>query len=268
MNHERPRYSVDPAVDLIVDLNEAQTGRLMVGVAVNSDAGLIGQILIDEQNFDWQRLPHRHVPTVYPPAAMALFSIAARLPASLLALKTLLVVADLATCWLLLSLARRRGLPPARVVWYAWNPLVALEVAGMGHVDALGVTAVAATVCLVTMRPRRLAGAATTAAAAVLAKLIPLLALPAFARQSGRPALFLLLSATLVLVACAPLLVATGGVPPGLVTFLRSCAGGSSPRSASWLAPATVTSASRAARSRGKPASTPASARQSINRNT
>ena len=37
--------------------SEAQTGRLMVGAAVNSDAGLMGQILLDEQNFDWTRLP-------------------------------------------------------------------------------------------------------------------------------------------------------------------------------------------------------------------
>ena len=29
----------------------------MLGVAVNSDAGLVGQILLDEQNFDWTRLP-------------------------------------------------------------------------------------------------------------------------------------------------------------------------------------------------------------------
>ena len=51
-----PPYN-DPAVDLLVDLNEAQTGRLMLGVAVNSDAGLVGQVLIDEQNFNWQRYP-------------------------------------------------------------------------------------------------------------------------------------------------------------------------------------------------------------------
>jgi hypothetical protein len=168
---------------------------------------------------DWQRLPHRHVPTVYPPLAMAVFSIAARLPASLLALKVLLTAADLATCVLLLWLARRRRVPRRRVIWYAWNPLVVLEVAGMGHVDALGVTAVAATVCLVTVRPRRVAAAATTAAAAVLAKLVPVLALPAFARRSGRPVLFLLLSAILVGLACAPVIVATGGVPQGLVTY-------------------------------------------------
>jgi outer membrane protein insertion porin family len=44
-------------VDLDVVLSEAQTGRLMLGVAVNSDAGLVGQILLDEMNFDWTRFP-------------------------------------------------------------------------------------------------------------------------------------------------------------------------------------------------------------------
>src|SRR5204862_215536 len=47
----------DPAVDMDVVLSEAQTGRLMLGVAVNSDAGLVGQILLDEQSFDITRPP-------------------------------------------------------------------------------------------------------------------------------------------------------------------------------------------------------------------
>ncbi len=47
----------DPSVDLYVNLEETQTGRFMVGAAVNSDAGLVGQILLDEQNFDWRRVP-------------------------------------------------------------------------------------------------------------------------------------------------------------------------------------------------------------------
>jgi outer membrane protein insertion porin family len=49
--------TLDPPVDLDVVLSEAQTGRLMLGVAVNSDAGLVGQILLDEQNFDISRPP-------------------------------------------------------------------------------------------------------------------------------------------------------------------------------------------------------------------
>jgi len=44
-------------LDFEVTAHEAMTGRMMFGVGVNSDAGLVGQILIDEQNFDWQRFP-------------------------------------------------------------------------------------------------------------------------------------------------------------------------------------------------------------------
>lgn len=43
--------------DLIVNVQEQQTGRFMFGVGINSDAGLTGQIVIDEYNFDWRRLP-------------------------------------------------------------------------------------------------------------------------------------------------------------------------------------------------------------------
>jgi len=48
---------VDPGVDMDVVVSEGQTGRIMLGVAVNSDAGLVGQILFDEQNFDIARYP-------------------------------------------------------------------------------------------------------------------------------------------------------------------------------------------------------------------
>jgi outer membrane protein insertion porin family len=37
--------------------SETQTGRFMFGVGVNSDAGLVGSIVLDEQNFDWRRVP-------------------------------------------------------------------------------------------------------------------------------------------------------------------------------------------------------------------
>ena len=68
-----PFYSVDPTsplyaapgmpaypedtVDVIIDADETQTGRLMVGVGVNSDAGVVGNIVVDERNFDWTRAP-------------------------------------------------------------------------------------------------------------------------------------------------------------------------------------------------------------------
>ncbi|OHB67870.1 MAG: hypothetical protein A2V70_03285 [Planctomycetes bacterium RBG_13_63_9] len=44
-------------LDLDVISYETHTGRLMFGVGVNSDAGLVGSVMIDEQNFDWARFP-------------------------------------------------------------------------------------------------------------------------------------------------------------------------------------------------------------------
>jgi outer membrane protein insertion porin family len=47
----------DRPIDLDVMLEEAQTGRLMFGVGFNSDAGVVGNLVIDEQNFDIMRWP-------------------------------------------------------------------------------------------------------------------------------------------------------------------------------------------------------------------
>ncbi|MBU4399078.1 MAG: BamA/TamA family outer membrane protein, partial [Planctomycetes bacterium] len=44
-------------LDFEVLAHEAMTGRMMFGVGINSDAGLVGQIVLDEQNFDWTRFP-------------------------------------------------------------------------------------------------------------------------------------------------------------------------------------------------------------------
>lgn len=167
----------------------------------------------------WRRLPHREVAAVYPPLALAAFSIAARLPAPVYAWKALVTLADLGAVAMLLALARRRGVPPARAVWYAWNPLVALEGAGMGHVDVLGAAAVVAVALLLARRRSGAALPAVAAAAGVLTKLAPLAAVPMWARQSGRPWRFAAVALGLTAAALLPVVVATGGVPPGLVTY-------------------------------------------------
>ncbi len=46
-----------PTIPFTVVVNEAQTGRFMLGAGVNSNAGLVGSIVLDEQNFDWRRVP-------------------------------------------------------------------------------------------------------------------------------------------------------------------------------------------------------------------
>lgn len=57
--YAQPYVDIDPTMSTPVDVyvEETQTGRFMFGAGVNSDAGVTGQIVIDERNFDITRLP-------------------------------------------------------------------------------------------------------------------------------------------------------------------------------------------------------------------
>lgn len=172
----------------------------------------------------WQRMPHQDVPTVYPPLALATFTVASWLPGSLVTVKILLAIVELFGCLLLLRLADALKLPPGRAIWYCWNPLPIMEVAGMGHVDALVVTASVATVLLLVRGaagrvPWTAASAASTAAAGVLGKLLPVVAVPMWARQSRRPFTFLAVAGAVVAAFLLPVFLSTGGVPPGLLKY-------------------------------------------------
>lgn len=46
-----------PTLPIDIVASEAQTGRFMLGAGVNSNAGVVGSIVLDEQNFDWRRWP-------------------------------------------------------------------------------------------------------------------------------------------------------------------------------------------------------------------
>jgi hypothetical protein len=55
----QPYVDIDPTMSTPLDVfvEETQTGRFMFGAGVNSDAGVTGQIVIDERNFDITRVP-------------------------------------------------------------------------------------------------------------------------------------------------------------------------------------------------------------------
>jgi outer membrane protein insertion porin family len=59
----RPTVSVldpdsdNPVKDILVQVQEAPTGSFLLGVGVNSDAGLSGSIVLNERNFDITRVP-------------------------------------------------------------------------------------------------------------------------------------------------------------------------------------------------------------------
>lgn len=76
--------------------------------------------------------------TIYPPVAQMLFAlITAVAPDSVRGMKAFMVLFDLATIGVLVRLLSTQGHDPARVVLYAWSPLVVFEFAGSGHADAL-----------------------------------------------------------------------------------------------------------------------------------
>lgn len=54
-----PYYDEPPVMSTPVDVyvDETHTGRFMFGAGINSDAGVTGQIVIDERNFDITRIP-------------------------------------------------------------------------------------------------------------------------------------------------------------------------------------------------------------------
>ena len=91
---------------------------------------------------DFERMDHADVPTVYPPAAQALFAAGAAPGRGVYGIKGLVVLSDLLLIGVLLLLLRRSAIPDIRVLIYAWNPLAVIETAWSGHVEPAGVLCV------------------------------------------------------------------------------------------------------------------------------
>ena len=130
---------------------------------------------------DYELISHRQIPTIYPPLAQFLFRLVCMVEPSPLGIKIAFTLADLGIIWVLLLVLRHRGRSPSRVVLYAWNPLPVIEVAGSGHLDALGVLLLVA--AAYSLSKGRKQAAAWTLTGAFLSKLIPVLALPLLWRR-------------------------------------------------------------------------------------
>ncbi|MFN7960365.1 MAG: hypothetical protein U0002_03770 [Thermoanaerobaculia bacterium] len=174
--------------------------------------------LAELRNDAWSRLHHKSVPTVYPPLALGVFALASAAgDQAALWLKATFGLADCLACWLLLHLARGLGSPPQRWIWYAWNPLVCLEGAGMGHLDTLAVALLLAGAWAFWLRRGALAG--TWVGLGIVAKLAPLFVLPAWGRARGGGPKLVLAALALAFALWLPFLVDLGGIPPGLLIY-------------------------------------------------
>src|SRR6185295_15533595 len=94
----------------------------------------------------FERVNHPEVSAAYPPLVQAVNAAVVSLAGgpvpperARLALRVCFTACDLGVTLVLLALLRRRGSPMAQAAVWAWSPLVALEFAGSGHLDALGI---------------------------------------------------------------------------------------------------------------------------------
>ena len=120
-------------------------------------------------------------PTIYPPAAQALFALIGRTAPSIWGVKAAMLGFDLVAMAACLLLLRAAGRPDAQVLVWAWNPLVIWEFAGGGHIDAAGLAASAVAMLAAAYGRRGWAGAVL--GLAVLFKLLPAALFPALWRR-------------------------------------------------------------------------------------
>ncbi|MGB7553417.1 MAG: glycosyltransferase family 87 protein [Candidatus Korobacteraceae bacterium] len=126
-------------------------------------------------------LNHPDLPSPYPPGAELFFRAVTAIHESVFALKIAFVVCDLAIVFVLLDVLRSSGRGAHWVLAYAWNPLLAVEVAGSGHIDIVGALLLLISFAALGRRWRSVA--AVTFALAVAVKLLPIVLLPLYWRR-------------------------------------------------------------------------------------
>jgi hypothetical protein len=123
-------------------------------------------------------LNHPDVPSPYPAGAQLFFRAVTAIHESVFALKVAFVLCDFAIALILVDILRRTGQGAHWVLAYAWNPLLAVEVAGSGHIDIVGVLLLLVSAAALTRRWRTAAAVAFGLAVAV--KFLPIVLLPLY----------------------------------------------------------------------------------------
>ena len=125
-----------------------------------------------------RNLNNPDLPSPYPAGAQLFFRAVTAIHESTFALKVAFVVCDLAVVLLLLDLVRYSRQGAHLVLAYAWNPLLAIEVAGSGHIDIVGALLLLVSAAALARRWR--ATAAVALGLAIAVKLLPVVLLPLY----------------------------------------------------------------------------------------
>jgi hypothetical protein len=118
------------------------------------------------------------LPSPYPAGAQLFFRAVTAVHESAFALKISFVICDLAIVLVLLDVLRRGQQGAHMVLAYAWNPLLAIEVAGSGHIDIVCALLLAVSVAALGRRWRTTAALGLGLAVAV--KFLPVVLLPIY----------------------------------------------------------------------------------------
>src|SRR5579863_5128350 len=125
-----------------------------------------------------RNLNNPNLPSPYPPGAQLLFRAVTAIHESTFAMKVAFVVCEFAIVFLLLDVLRRTGQAAHLVLAFAWNPLLAIEVAGSGHIDIVGALFLVVSAAALLRRWR--ATAAVALGLAIAVKFLPVVLLPLY----------------------------------------------------------------------------------------
>jgi hypothetical protein len=142
-------------------------------VVIPSDPAAKGLHTAETRN-----LNNPELPSPYPAGAQLFFRAVTAIQESTFALKVAFVVCEVAIVFALLEVLRCSRKGAHLVLAFAWNPLLAIEVAGSGHVDIVG--ALLLTVSAAALVRRWRAAAAVALGLAIAVKFLPVVLLPLY----------------------------------------------------------------------------------------
>jgi alpha-1,6-mannosyltransferase len=125
-----------------------------------------------------RNLNNPDLPSPYPAGAQLFFRAVTAIHESVSALKVAFVISEFAIVFVLLDILRCTGKGAHLVLAFAWNPLLAIEVAGSGHVDIVGALMLVVSAAALVRRWRPTAAVGLGLAIAV--KLLPIVLLPLY----------------------------------------------------------------------------------------
>ena len=125
-----------------------------------------------------RNLNNPDLPSPYPPGAQLFFRAVTTVQESTFALKAAFVICDFAIVFVLFDLLRRNQHGSHLVLAFAWNPLLAIEVAGSGHIDIVGALFLVVSAAALARRWRAIAALAFGLAVAM--KFLPIVLLPLY----------------------------------------------------------------------------------------